>query len=71
MLSDGINNRLYNGKFKSAQRIIGDDITLTASERELINVLAEMFGDSGWIMGSMSVVISNALENIGVNFNEL
>ena len=74
MLSNRIENRLYNFKFASAQRYVEADgldvVDLTENEKTLIKTLSDLLGDTGWISGDLTTVIVNALENIGVNFND-
>jgi hypothetical protein len=58
-----LKGRLKNYKFKSALNYLdGEDEEVV----ELVKSLAAMYGNVGWFEGYSDVIISNALENIGV-----
>ena len=61
MLNEDCENRLENWKFLSAQRYCTPE---TAKyEREVINALAEMVGNCGWLpRGTLGVLIGVAVD---------
>ena len=60
--------RLDNYKFESALAYLKGESKET---KDLVKFLAKVFGNSGWILGDMSILIDNALENIGVKEEDL
>jgi hypothetical protein len=63
-INQALISRLQNWKFSSALKYIDNEDENT---QRLIHSLADTFGDCGWILdGNMSIIINNALENIGI-----
>lgn len=54
-------SRLINYKFKSALQYLEGEKEET---KDLVNFLAKLYGNVGWILGDMAILIDNALENI-------
>ena len=64
-LNEALQSRLYNYKFGSAlEHIEGEKQEV----RDLVEALGNSFSDVGWFTSDLSVIIMNALENIGVEF---
>ena len=59
-LSEKCEDRLHNWKFEQAQEYLGD-AEPTDRERELVDALAAVFGDSGWLDGELGVIVSAAV----------
>ena len=64
-MNDKLLSRLLNYKFESALNYLEGEFS---NVKELVNSLAQIFGNSGLIDGHLRIVIDNALENIGVKF---
>ncbi len=63
-MNERLENRLYNYKFSQAMQYLDGE---SPEIKQLVKALDETFGDGSG--GNMSVIICNALENIGVDFS--
>lgn len=61
MLSERVQNRLYNWKFGQAAEYYRQDDEGTEKEGALIEALARAFGDCGWFEGDMALLVSTAV----------
>ena len=66
-MNDALQSRLYNYKFDSAAGHLGGE---PEPVRDLVEVLARQYGNTGWIMGDQAILINAALRSIGVTFDD-
>ncbi len=67
-MTANLRSRLENYKFKSAQKYI---TTKDSDElRRLVNILAKLFGDCGWINADMGFIIDAAILGTLKEFDE-
>lgn len=64
MLNEDCKGRLYNYKFRQAVQYLDEEATET--ERALVESLATLFGNPGWMDGLLSDVVAAALQSVGV-----
>ena len=64
MLNEELSNRLYNCKFNSALQYL--DGQCSDKEKVVIEALATLYGNSGWLGGLTGIVVAYALNSIGV-----
>jgi hypothetical protein len=58
-MNEKLKSRLVNWKFSQALNHLDDE--LTAGQRELIEALARLVGDSGWFEGDIGVLVALAV----------
>jgi hypothetical protein len=59
-LSENCIDRLENWKFDQARKCL-DESEPTDTERELVEALAAVFGNSGWLFGQIEIIVGAAV----------
>lgn len=60
MLSEDCKSHLDNWKFEQAAERL--DERATEDERDLVNALAQTFGNPGWFAGSMGTIVAGTID---------
>ena len=72
-LDKRLEDLLRDFDFYQAEKLIRETTIGSSMEwkqLKLIDILADHYGDTGNVNGDVAEIIQNALENIGVNFDE-
>ena len=60
-MNEKLKNRLENWKFKDAQKFLGGEPDPVA---DIVDALANNFGNSGWLEGDMGLIIQAAIDSL-------
>ena len=63
MLTEECKNRLENWKFDQAKEYLADS-NPTDREQELVDALAAVFGNGGWLFGQIEIIVGAAVETL-------
>jgi hypothetical protein len=62
-LSEKCKGRIHNWKFERARDYLAESEP-TNRERELVDALATVFGNSGWLFGEMATIVGAAVKEL-------